>query len=68
MGLILYLIPVALYLFYKWATTNYDYFSKQGIPFNKPWPLLGSDIGLMLKKLPFEESFMVNYNLYKNEK
>jgi cytochrome P450 family 9 len=68
MGLILYLIPVALYFFYKWATAKYDYFEKQGIVYSKPLPLLGSDFGLFFKKIPFVESFMNNYNMYDGEK
>jgi cytochrome P450 family 9 len=68
MGLILYLLPVALYLFYKWATARYDYFEKQGIVFHKPLPLLGSDFGLLFKKIPFVDSLMLNYNLHKNDK
>lgn len=68
MGLILYLIPVVIYLFYKWATAKYDFFEKQGIPFIKPFPLLGSNIGLFFKKKPFVESMVDAYNQFENEK
>lgn len=68
MGFFLYLIPVALYLFYKWATANYDFFSKQGIAFQEPWPLVGSNFGLIFKRKPFVESLMETYNKYKHEK
>lgn len=69
MGLFLYLIPVALYLFYKWATTRHDYFEKQGIPYIKPWPLVGSSkISSFFKKTPFVKLLMDSYNEHKHEK
>jgi cytochrome P450 family 9 len=68
MGLFLYLIPVALYLIYKWATAKFDFFEKQGIPFIKPLPLVGSNSELFFKKQSFVKSFMDNYNKYKSGK
>lgn len=68
MGFILYLIPVALYLFYKWATTNYDYFEKQGIAFIKPYPLVGSNFSMFFKKKPLVQTLNEQYALYKHEK
>ena len=68
MGLFLYLIPVAIYLFYKWATANYDFFEKQAIPFIKPLPLLGSNIGLFFKKKPLVQSMLEEYNKFNNDK
>lgn len=50
MALILYLGVLALYLIYKWATSTYDYFEKQGIPFRKPVPLLGTNSKYYHKK------------------
>jgi len=68
MGLFLYLIPVAIYLFYKWATANYDFFEKQGIAFVKPLPGLGSNMGIFFKKKPFVQSLMELYNQFEDEK
>jgi hypothetical protein len=68
MGYFLYLIPVAVYLFYKWATSNHDFFVKQGIAFIRPLPLLGSNFSLFFKKQPFVKSLMDNYNKFKSEK
>lgn len=68
MALILYLIPIALYLFYKWATKNYDYFEKQGIPFMKPLPLLGSNYAIFFKKQPMVQTMIEQYSEFKNEK
>lgn len=68
MGLIFYLIPVALYLFYKWATVNYDFFEKQGIAYIKPFPLLGSNFSVFFKKQPLVTTMMDNYNKFRHEK
>lgn len=68
MGLFLYLIPIALYFFYKWATANYDFFKKQGIAFIKPLPLVGSNFELFFKKQPFVKGLMENYFKYKSDK
>lgn len=64
----MYLIPVALYAFYKWATVDYDYFEKQGIPFLKPLPLLGSNFSIFFKKKPMVHSLMEIYLKHKHEK
>lgn len=68
MGVFLYLIPIALYLLYKWAVKNNDYFEKQGIPYVKPWPLVGSNFEMFFKKTPFVTFLMDSYNQYKHEK
>lgn len=68
MYLILYLLPVAIYLFYKWATAKYDYFDKQGIPCVKPLPGLGSNFALLFKKQPFVKTLMDSYNKYSDYK
>ncbi|XP_053675594.1 cytochrome P450 9e2-like [Anopheles nili] len=38
---LLWALPVALYLFYRWGVATYDYFEKRNIPFVKPVPFLG---------------------------
>lgn len=68
MAFILYLIPVALYLLYRWAVKNNDYFKKQGIAYMEPLPLLGSSFGLFFKKQSMVKSFMDSYYQFKDEK
>jgi hypothetical protein len=68
MAFILYLIPIAVYLFYKWATATHDFFEKQGIAYSKPLPLLGSDFSLLFKKQPLVVTLMEFYNKHKHEK
>ncbi|CRL05076.1 CLUMA_CG018180, isoform A [Clunio marinus] len=67
-SLLLYFIPVALYFFYKWATKHYDYFERQGVPYKKAFPLLGSNFSSFFKKQPFNKLLLDNYQTYKKEK
>ena len=41
------LIVVVTTLLYFWGTKGHDFFSKQGIPYVKPWPILGSQPSVM---------------------
>ncbi|XP_050078000.1 probable cytochrome P450 9f2 [Anopheles maculipalpis] len=38
---LLWALPVALYLFYRWSVATYDYFEKRNIPYVKPVPFFG---------------------------
>lgn len=68
MALILYLCAFALYLFYKWTVSTFDYFEKQGIPFRKPVPLLGTNSNIITRKKPFTEALTESYNEFRYEK
>lgn len=68
MGLFLYLIPIAIYLFYKWATANYDFFEKQEVAFIKPIPFFGSNFSLFFKKKPLVDTMLEEYHRFENEK
>uniref|UniRef100_A0A182JJ37 Uncharacterized protein n=1 Tax=Anopheles atroparvus TaxID=41427 RepID=A0A182JJ37_ANOAO len=39
--LLLWALPVALYLLYRWSIATYDYFEKRNVPFVKPVPFFG---------------------------
>ncbi|XP_011193596.2 probable cytochrome P450 9f2 [Zeugodacus cucurbitae] len=41
---------ILLYLFYRWATQNFDFFEKRGIPYDKPVPVFGSLIDITLRR------------------
>lgn len=55
MYLMIILIVGAVFLFHKWATSTYDYFAKQGMAFNKPVLLMGSNLNMVTRKLSFHE-------------
>lgn len=63
------LIPLLIYLFYKWAKKNDDYFKKSGnITFDKPYFMLGSALDFIVDKLSFNEWISRIYSKYPNEK
>lgn len=64
MWFILYLLPVAIYLLYKWFTKNFDFFKKQGIAYTEPF----SGFSVFFKKQPMIKPFMDNYFKFKDEK
>lgn len=41
------LLSVAIYLLYRWSTATYDYFEKRGVPFVKPFPLIGGMLTIL---------------------
>ncbi|CAG9808691.1 unnamed protein product [Chironomus riparius] len=68
-GILLFLLIVVLvYLFYKWSTSTYDFFRKQGIPFRKPVPLLGSNANMFIRRKPFHEIIDEWFHEFENEK
>lgn len=68
MAVILYLIAFGIYLLYKWSISTFDYFEKQGIPFRKPWPLLGTNTNMITRKYAFNEAIQLTYSEFKNHK
>lgn len=46
-----FILAGLLALLYFYLTKNFNYFEKKGIPYEKPYPLLGSMGKLFLKKL-----------------
>ncbi|XP_055923103.1 probable cytochrome P450 9f2 isoform X4 [Eupeodes corollae] len=44
------LLGLALFIFYKWSTSTFDFFEKIGIPYDKPFPLFGSQKDIVLRK------------------
>lgn len=68
MSLILYLVPLVLYLIYKWTISTFDFFEKQGIAFRKPVPLFGTNANFIFQKKAFTENLDIWYDEFKNEK
>ena len=61
-------LAAALYLFYKWATANNDYFKNKGVPYAEPTFLLGSNGNMFLQKRSLPEIVMKMYNDRKSER
>lgn len=68
MTLIIILIVGAVFLFYKWATSTYDYFAKRGMTFSKPVPLMGSNLNMFTRKLSFPEVIDAWYYEFRDVK
>ncbi|KAG5671810.1 hypothetical protein PVAND_001985 [Polypedilum vanderplanki] len=66
--LIIVLFLIAIYLIYKWSISTYDYFEKQGIPYNKPLPLIGSNRNLFFNRKTFIEVLHNWFYEFKDEK
>lgn len=61
-------VAIIAFLFYKWATANYDFFEKRGIPFAKPVFLLGSNKHMFINKKSMMDAVVGWYNEMKHEK
>ena len=61
-------LAAALYLFYKWATANNDYFKIKGVPYAEPTFLLGSNGNMFLQKRSLPVIVMKMYNDRKSER
>lgn len=64
----LLLIPLALWLFYKWSVDNLDYFDKIGIPYEKPLPLVGNYLGFITQTSNIVDMTRKSYNNFKKSK
>lgn len=56
------------YGFYKWGTSNNDYFAKRNIKFIKPYFLVGSVGGFFIGKYSLNEFVTYTYNSFPTEK
>lgn len=59
---------VLLYVFYKWATLNNDFFSKRKIKHLKPNFLVGNTGGFFMRRYRPDDFFAYLYNYHPFEK
>lgn len=64
----LLLLPLVLWLLYKWSVSNFDYFEKIGVPYEKPLPIVGNSLGLVLQKEGFVDMTRKSYDKFKSSK
>ena len=62
------LLAIAAVLLYKYGTRNFDYFRKKGVAFNKPLFLVGSRLGMVLRRSNILEFSDEIYNEFRDEK
>lgn len=58
------LLSLTLLILYKWATKNYDFFEKIGIPYDKPFPLLGSQKDMILRRVSMYDNINSLYQRF----
>ena len=56
-------VIAAVYLFYKWGISTYDYFEKRGVKFLKPVFLMGSNTNMFFNKLSLPDLVTKWYNM-----
>ncbi|KAH8299509.1 hypothetical protein KR044_002001, partial [Drosophila immigrans] len=44
-----------LVLLYKWSTAGSSEFKKRGLPFEKPWPIIGNNLDVLLERGSFNK-------------
>jgi hypothetical protein len=62
------IIIVALFLLYKWLTSNDGQFEEQGIAFDKPLPVIGNLWPLCTKKEGMVQFVERYYHKFEHEK
>lgn len=61
-------MAVVIFLVYKWATQNDDYFEKKGVPALKPTLFFGNSVDFFTKKVDLIEFVRKLYDDFPNEK
>ncbi|CRL03840.1 CLUMA_CG016440, isoform A [Clunio marinus] len=64
----LILFSVIVYLLYKWAIKDHDYFDKIGLAYEKPYPLVGNMLDIVLQRKPLMDMIEPNYYRHKKDK
>jgi len=64
----IFILIAALWLLYKWLTSDHDYFAKAGVPFEKPVPIFGNLYGCLTQKESMIDVAQRGYNKFKHAK
>lgn len=68
MMLLLIIVAVALFVFYKYLAKDHDFFKKIGVKSMEPFLLLGNTGSLLLKRIGMGNGILVIYRAFPNEK
>lgn len=56
------------WLVYKWSVSNFDYFEKIGLEYEKPLPLVGNMLNLVIGKQSIIDLTKGGYEKFKKSK
>jgi hypothetical protein len=57
-----------LWLYFKWINNDKEFFQSQDIKFEKPLPLIGNLLPILLKNEGITQMLKRFYSIYENEK
>lgn len=66
--MLLLLILVLAFLIYKWSVAGFDYFDKIGVPYEKPLPIFGNMLDIVIQRRPMIEVTQKSYEMFKNSR
>lgn len=66
--MILWLVLLLMYFLYKWSTSKFDYFAKAGVPFEKPLPIFGNGLSVVLQRESLIDLIDRSYYKFKDSK
>ncbi|XP_055852654.1 probable cytochrome P450 9f2 [Episyrphus balteatus] len=58
------LLGLAAFIFYKWSTAGFDLFEKIGLPYDKPYPLIGNQKDIVFKKCSMFDNIIKFYKQF----
>lgn len=62
------MLPVAVYLAFRWSTACYDYFKKRNIPFVRPYPFFGAMWPVFCRKLHPTDATVRGYQMFPDRR
>ncbi|XP_061513004.1 cytochrome P450 9b1-like [Anopheles gambiae] len=63
---LLWALPLALYLFYRWSIATYDYFEKRNVPYVKPVPFFGQVLSFFTQGRHAVDVASEGYHMFRN--
>lgn len=67
-GLYAVLFVLFLFLVAKWSTSQYNFFERKGVVFQKPWPVFGNFGGMTFRRITIHDMIYNAYNEFKDKK
>ncbi|XP_070507228.1 cytochrome P450 9e2-like [Chironomus tepperi] len=66
--MIFWILLILVFVIYMWLTSDSDYYDKLGIPYEKPWPIVGNNLNILRQKESINDIMSRCYKKYKSSK